>query len=288
MLKDKKVLVTGAGGMIGLELREQLKELGADVHIADICYGSWADLREYKNCKKLCKGKEIVFHLAGIKGNPKMTKERPVDFMAPMLQFDTNMIRAAQECKVKKFLYTSSIAVEHPESDKYPAWAKQTAENLIEAMRIQYPQGTQWTIVRPANVYGRYDNFNNPNAMVITSLIAKALKDKELILDKKGILQIRDFINAKDVARGMIQAIEGIDAYQKYPCNLCSGIPVRIADIIPIIEEETKCKVIYEDLLIPLGPEKKVMKLNWDFRPDVYLLDGIKEAIEYAKKQLGA
>ena len=127
--KDKKTLVTGARGMIGKELVELLHKYGAKVFVVDLRNG--VDLRYFENSLRITKGMEYVFHLAGIKGSPVMTQERPVDFMAPMLQFGTNMITASSENEVKRFLYTSSIAVLNPETDKFPAWAKQTGESLI-------------------------------------------------------------------------------------------------------------------------------------------------------------
>ncbi|MCH7568457.1 MAG: NAD(P)-dependent oxidoreductase [Nanoarchaeota archaeon] len=288
MWKNKKVLVTGSEGMIGKELVIQLEGLGADILLADlkVPFGGATDLTNYKECIDVCEDIEYIFHLAGVKGNPKKTKERPVDFMGPMLQFDTNMILAAQEEGVKRFLYTSSIAVENPESDKYPAWAKQTAETLIEAMRIQYKDvpkeyKTNYCIVRPSNVYGRFDNFDNPDAMVVTSLINKAMKDGNLILDEKGCEQFRDFINAKDVARGMIKAME--DMPDK-PVNLCSGEEVQIAVIIKLIMNNTGCSTEFRNLNLTLGPNKKVMKINWDFKPEISLEKGIKEVIEWNLK----
>ena len=277
--KGKKVLVSGSEGMIGKELVIQLTELGAKVILFDIKTG--ADIRDINMINEYLYDykPEYVFHLFGIKGNPRMTNERPVDFMGPMLQGDTNMILTAQKHEVKRFLYTSSIAVENPETDKYPAWAKQTAETLIEAMRIQYPQGTKYTIVRPANVYGRYDNFDNPNAMVVTSLISKALKDNKLTIDTRGIAQVRDFINSKDVARGMIKAMEEMP---ENPVNLCSGKGIKIGTVVSIIADELKIPVEQFNLNIILGPDKKVMK-NPYIKPQITLEEGIKEVIEYAK-----
>jgi len=62
--------------------------------------------------------------LLELKVPPKRTTEKPSDFFVPMLQFNTNMIESARLCGVKKFLYVSSIAIEHPDTDEYPAWAK--------------------------------------------------------------------------------------------------------------------------------------------------------------------
>ena len=234
MLAGKRVLVTGCEGMIGRELVIMLEELGAVVIHADLKHGS--ELREFNNCNAYCRDVDYVFHLAGIKGNPKMTSSRPADFLVPMLQFNTNMLEAARLQGVKRFLYTSSIAVENPETDKYPAFAKMAGEMQIEAYKIQYPEfGNNCVIVRPANVYGRFDDFENPDAMVITSLVHKALTEDQIEVWGNG-MQIRDFINAKDVARGMIQAMEEMP---EKPVNLCSGKGITIKEIAEIILKET-------------------------------------------------
>jgi len=277
--KNKKILVIGSSGMIGKELIEQLKELGARVEGFDIKEHPGDDITDSKALEEgIYENYNIdyVFHLFGIKGNPKMTKEKPVDFMGPMLLGDTNSILLAQAYGVKKFLYTSSIAVEHPGTDKYPAWAKLTAETLIEAMRIQHKNATyvktEYCIVRPSNVYGRYDNCKTEYPMVVTSLIKQALKEKSLTLYNQGD-DVRDFINAKDVARGMIQAMEEMP---EKPANLCSGKGVKILDVAKII-----CKEL--DIPMTLGeetkPTERVMDVNWDFKPEISLEEGIKEAI---------
>ena len=135
MFEGKKVLVTGSNGLIGKELVRQLMAREASVYEFDISKNDLLDVTDLEMCRQVIEDyrPEYIFHLFGIKGSPKRTNEKPVDFMAPMLQGDTNMILAAQEYGVKRFLYTSSIAVLHPESDVYPSWAKQTSEKVIEA-----------------------------------------------------------------------------------------------------------------------------------------------------------
>lgn len=271
--KNKNVLVTGGDGMIGRELCSMLREKGAIVLSGDIKSGF--DLRDYSVCMNLCADMDFVFHLAGIKGNPKMTKERPADFMT-MLQFDANMIRSAQENKVKRFLYTSSIAVENPETDLYPAKTKLIAELLISAMRIQYPKSTKYCIVRPANVFG-FEPLNKFNSMVVTSLISKALNKNSEYLEIWGNGEnIRDFIYSKDVARGMIQCIEELP---KEPINLCSGIGVTIKEVANIISKLTNKKIKYVKSNEITGDKKRVMKLNWNFKPKYNIEEGIAEVI---------
>lgn len=273
--KNKKVLVTGSEGMIGKEVCKLLREKKAEIYHCDLknTPGNPIDISYKKQVEELLKFYEpdYVFHLAGVKGNPKMTKERPVDFMGPMLQFDTNMILAAQKFNVKRFLYTSSIAVENMESDFYPAWSKQTAEHLIEAMKIQYPKGTKYCIVRPSNVYGKED-LSRDNLMVVSSLIKQAKENKKLIMDIHGSNQYRDIIHAQDVAMGMIKAMEEMP---KNPVNLCSGKATRIADIGEEIATQLKVPIKYKNLKLILGPEVKVMS-NPYIKPQINLEEGIK------------
>lgn len=292
--KNKKVLVTGSEGLIGKELCLKLEELGAILFKFDI-KRFWTDFDMYEQAPMditnydLIKSvmsafkPDYIFHLFGVKGSPKMTKEKPLDFMIPMLQGDTNMIRAAKEFNVKAFLYTSSIAVLNPETDKYPAWAKKTSETLIEAYRVQSPLATQFVIVRPANVYGRFDNFNNPNAMVVTSLVHKAMNSPNLHVWGDGT-QERDFINAKDVARGMMLAMEKMP---KEPINLCSGFGVSIKSVVEVIQRHIgkALGVVYEKDKYT-GDKRRVMPSNGNligFEPEIDLEDGIKEVIEYAQ-----
>ena len=291
--KDKKVLVTGHLGLIGKELYEILTELGAKIYGIDKNYcekgvncdnPTCGDLTYKRTCEYYLDyvKPDYVFHLAGIKGNPKMTKERPVDFMGPMLQFDTNMILAAQKYGVKKFLYTSSIAVENPQTDRFPAHAKKTGEELIHAMRVQYPKGTEYCIVRPANVYGRYDNFENPDAMVITSLISKAIKEESINIWGDGS-HIRDFINAKDVAKGMIDTMEQMPFE---PVHLCSGYGVTIKQIAEIISRYSGKPVKYLPVTGLLGDKARVMRPTHKFIENhITIEDGIKEVIDYVRKK---
>ncbi len=152
MFKDQKVLVTGGGGMIGRSLVKLLLDRGAKITIADLTKPTdlpegvehvQVDLRFFDNCLDICKGKDYVFHLAGVKGSPKMCAEQPVDFMVPMLQFNTNMMQAAFDANVKWYLYTSSVGVYAPAevfvedtvwntmpspNDRFAGWAKRMGE----------------------------------------------------------------------------------------------------------------------------------------------------------------
>jgi len=275
MFKGKKVLVTGSEGLIGRELVELLRNEGATIVLADLKLGQ--DLRNFETCLYLCENVDYVFHLMGVKGSARMTKSSPVDFMAPMLQCDTNMIIAAQQKNVKGFLYTSSIALLNMNTDRFPATAKQTAETLIEAMQVQYPDGTKYCIVRPASVYGRYENFDRDGLMVLSDLIKQATNNEDLELwdDGEGL---RDFINSRDVARAMILTMKKMPP--KWIAIGC-GDGYKIKDMAKIIAEEAGVKLKLgtksgkNDIRTMEIPELK----EWGFELKTSMEEGLKEVI---------
>lgn len=226
------ILVTGSEGMIGKELTILLKNNNIRIKRADLKLG--IDLRNFSICKKISEGISECYMLAGVKGSPKMTQERPVDFLVPMLQFNTNMLEACRINNVKKVLYTSSIAVLNYKTDKFPAFAKKASELQIDAYKIQYPKfGNNCFIVRPANVFGRFDNFDNQDAMVVTSLVRKAVLDDEIKVWGDGSEE-REFISAKDVARGMILTMNKMP---NKPVNLGSNKTHTIKELAEILSK---------------------------------------------------
>lgn len=296
--------MTGGTGMVGQALCRLLLLQGAQVTVASLDSAERApvgvefqklDLRSFENCLAIAKGHEIVFHLAGVKGSPKMTAERPASFFVPTLQFSLNMMEAARRSGVKKYLITSSVGVYEPaevfyeddvwctfpsENDKFAGWAKRMCELQASAYQIEYG----WeaiSIVRPANVYGPYDNFDTNNAMVIPSLIARALdQDGPLTVWGDGSA-IRDFIHAEDVARGMLVCVEhGINV----PVNLGSGVGVSIKTISEIIGDLTRKKVVF-DTSKPSGDRKRILDTSraesFGIKPKVSLEKGIQDCVDW-------
>lgn len=305
--KDKQVLVTGGTGLIGQPLVEMLLEQEAKVTVASLDDAArapkgvvfkQADLREFSNCLALCREQEIVFQLAGIKGSPAMTAKRPASFFVPTISFSINMMEAARRAQVERFLFTSSIGVYAPAdvfheedvwktfpspNDRFAGWAKRMGELQAEAYRIEYGWD-KISIVRPANVYGPHDNFDANNAMVIPSLIKRAIEGENPLRVWGDGSPIRDFIHARDVARGMLLAIEkGINE----PINLGSGTGVTIKEIADIIAAHipTGPIKISWDLSKPKGDAKRLMNMakanRYGFKAHVSIEAGIKETINW-------
>jgi len=309
MYAGKNVLVTGGTGLIGRPLVDMLIEKGAKVRIASLDDPSRANsgaefkhinILKLENCLEICKGMDFVFHLAGIKGSPVMTSKKPASFFVPLLLMNTNMMEAARISGVERYLYTSTIGVYSPaeifyeddvwktfpsENDRFAGWAKRMGELQAQAYKIEYGWD-KIAIVRPANVYGPYDNFDPNNAMVIPSLVKRALDGENPLVVWGDGSPVRDFIHAKDVARGMLLALENITGQ---PVNLGSGVGVSIKEIVRIMVDnmENKPELIW-DTSKPAGDKKRLMDMararSIGFKPEISIEDGIKEVMDWYQK----
>jgi GDP-L-fucose synthase len=156
-------------------------------------------------------------------------------------------------------------------------------ELQAEACQIEYGWD-KITIVRPANVYGPYDNFDPNNAMVIPSLIRRLMDGENPLKVWGDGAPRRDFIHARDCARGMMLMMEkGING----PVNLGSGTGVTIRELaetiaalapqgpVPIVWDKTK----------PAGDACRLMDMtrarSYGFECKISLAAGIKETMAW-------
>jgi GDP-L-fucose synthase len=307
--KNKKVLVTGGTGLIGQPLVKMLVNAGADLTVVSLDDPSKSpagvkfvrcDLREFSECLKVCDGMQIVFQLAGVKGSPAMTSKKPASFFVPTLQFSINMMEAARRCGIERFLFTSSVGVYEPadvfyedsvwktfpsSNDRFAGWAKRMGELQAEAYKIEY-NWDKISIVRPANVYGPFDNFDPANAMVIPSLIARAASGEKPLSVWGDGSPIRDFIFADDVAKGMLIAVEqGINE----PLNLGSGTGVTIKQVAEQVAKAFNTTIEW-DVTKPKGDAKRLMDTkrseSYGIKAQVSLEQGIMSTVEWYLKNI--
>lgn len=303
--KNKNVLVAGGTGMVGIPLVKFLIEQGAHIRIASMDDKSRAhpkaefrrvDLTNYENCRWVCQDMDYVFNLLCAKGSPDAVKKYPATMMRPMILFNTHLFDAARQAGVNGFLYTSSVGVYYPapvyhedDTEHTPAppedfagRAKLFGEWYATALRVEHNWNV--TIIRPANIYGPYDNFDSLNAMVVPSLIKRALTENPMTVWGDGS-PIRDFIHAADVARGMLLVAE---KNPSQPVNLGSGVGISIKELVETISSniDPVPKIVW-DTSKPSGDARRILDISraerLGFRRMISLRQGIRETIEWYK-----
>lgn len=251
----KKVLVTGGAGFIGSHLVERLLDEGASVRITvrdpkspkirqnlgkktDQVEAVKADLTQKKDCKQACTGIDFVFNLASAVGSISFNKDQ-WSVLTQNMEIGSNMISAAVDSNVERFLvmsssfvyspkFTASIRedqgfVDDPDKSKIGyGWSKRFQEI---AGRVAFEQfGLKTAIVRPSNVYGPRDDFSE-KGLIIPTFIRHVFNAEDLTIYGEG-KQKRDFIFVDDVVTGLMLAIEKYPVAD--PVNLASHEEVSI------------------------------------------------------------
>lgn len=154
MSATKLIAVTGATGFVGQSLMDTAARAGGltlraltrhpQRPRADV---EWVpgDLATPAALADLVRGAEAVIHIAGVVNTPD-----PAVFEAGNVTGTLAMIEAAKSAGVTRFIHVSSLAAREPGLSLYGA-SKARAEKLVMA------SGLDWTIVRPAGVYGPRD-----------------------------------------------------------------------------------------------------------------------------------
>lgn len=177
--KYRRVLVTGGAGFIGCHLCEEVLNLGKEVVVVDdlstgkrenILAGAKfikLDIADRAGVRAALENIDLVFHLAAQPSASASTKEPDRDFESNA-RGTYNMLQAALQAKVKRFVYTSSAAV-YGEAKRLPMDEEQPTEPGVPygASKLS---GERYTLVfnrayglssvclRPFNVYGPKEN----------------------------------------------------------------------------------------------------------------------------------
>lgn len=225
MVNKEQVLVTGADGFIGSHLTELLLKEGYKVRALSQynSFNNWGwleqihhpdlevvcgDVRDPDFCRHICRGTEIVFHLAALIAIP-------YSYIAPDSYVDTNikgtlnMCQAVRDEKVGRLLVTSTsevygtalevpITEKHPRQPQSPYSATKIGADAI-AMSFFNAFSLPVTIVRPFNTYGPRQSARAIIPTIITQIANGA---REI---KVGDLSpTRDFNYVEDTARGFL------------------------------------------------------------------------------------
>lgn len=276
----KTVCVTGGTGFIGSHAVEQLVLMGAKVvvpsrqtqpkflkNVLDKIEIRRGDLSDFSNAKKAIQGCDVVVNMAADVAGIEYNKLHPASIFQNNLTVFFNVIKAAEEQKVERFLVCSSACVypRHcslptPESEGMKdepeptnsgyGWAKRMEEFLGQKYAEEY--GLSVAIARPYNSYGPRDNFEPKSSHVIPALIKKAFDAEG---DTFGVWgdgsHSRSFLYVDDFARGCLEVAA------RYP----EADPVNIGAF-----EEVTIKEVAHMIAKYVG-EKKGKKLEPQFNP---------------------
>lgn len=255
--KNKKVLVTGGTGFVGTHIVEALLKEKAKIIVPVhkrkpiITHKSItfikADLTRQSDCLKVCNGADYVFHAAGEVSAAAMTVNNPMPSIVANLVLTSQVLQAAWSLNVSRIqIFSSSTGyplADHPLKEeemwtKEPApvyfgygWMRRYFEKLAAFVHMR--SNTKIALVRPTAVYGRYDDFNPKTSHVIPALIRRAVERQDPYVVWGSGEETRDFLNAVDLARGCLLALE------KYACcepiNIGYGKSVKVKDVVRII-----------------------------------------------------
>lgn len=316
-LYDKNILITGGTGLVGRALLNELITLDNynTITVISLDYPtdwipnkriSWIkdDLTNPSLDCLLAEDIDIIFHIAGFRGSPVMTTTRQYEFFYKNLQCNTHVLHAMLNHPTMQWgVYTSSLGVYGPstifkeeemwnhnpsQNDWYAGWAKRMGEVQIDAFEEQYHK-RNISIIKPATIYGPYDNFDLNTSMVVAALIRKAVEasyKKEPLSVWGDGSPIRDFIHATDVARAMIFLVENKITR---PVNIGSGTGITIRELAETIVWELprnfyKPQIVW-DISKPMGDKKRILDISrinkYGFKNFISLKDGIRNTIQW-------
>jgi GDP-L-fucose synthase len=257
----EKILVTGAGGLVGHAIRQlnppnmtYLTRQDADLTDLDKTDAVMAHIHPTH-----------VIHLAatvaGIGGNMIHSGE----YFRSTIMINTNVLECARRCGVKKLISFMSTCV-FPDKCTYPlnekdihngpphpsnfgyAYAKRMLEVQSSAYRKEW--NCDYIVAIPTNIYGPNDFWSLDNGHVIPSLIHRCFLSKknhtDLVVWGSG-KPLREFVFSDDIARLSLWALDNYS--EDSPIIFSSGIEISIRDLVELVAKKMQFegKLIFDD-----------------------------------------
>ena len=301
-----KYLVTGGAGFIGSHIARTLLDKGEEVRILDNFSSGKrdnlksldvelveGDLRDASKVADAVNGADIIFHEAAFVSVPE-SMEKPQECFDVNVTGTSLLFEAARKAGVKRIVIASSAAV-YGDSTAMPlventplkqlspyATSKRIDETYAELYTNQF--GLEVATLRYFNVYGPRQRPDSMYAAAVPIFIRRMLDNKPITIYGDGG-QSRDLVNVRDVVQANLLASQHPAAPGQI-FNVCTGVETRLLDLLDILYEffpnapkHTHAEPRAGDIYRSIGTPKKAMDIL-GFKPQVSLVDGIKEAVE--------
>lgn len=299
-----KILVTGSGGLVGhnvvdnfeIAKNELLTPRSKELDLLD-----YLAVVDYIKINK----PDLIIHCAGKVGGIQANMKDMYGFYTENAVMGMNLVRAAKECGVKKFINLSSSCTYprdyiNPLKEEYTlkaeleptnegyALAKLSILKMCEYISKEY-EGFEYKTLIPCNLYGKYDKFDEKNAHMIPSIIRKLDQAKKQDIESVEIWgdgeARREFMYAGDLADCVAFTISN---WKKVPVlmNVGLGYDYTVNEYYENIKKILGYKGTFtHDLTKPVGMKQKLLDvtrakdIGWIAKTS--LEEGVKHTYEY-------
>lgn len=315
--KGSTFLVTGGAGFIGSNLCEALLKMGYKVRcLDDLSQGKEinmaaflpdqnftfikGDIRDLDTCLSACRDVDYVLHQAAWGSVPRSI-EMPLLYEEINIRGTVNMMEAARQSGVKKFVYASSSSVygDHPVLPKQEGQEGKLLSPYALTKRVDEEYGRLYKVLygldtyglRYFNVFGRRQDPDGAYAAVIPKFIKQLMDDQQPTINGDG-KQSRDFTYIENVIEANLKACQAPPEAAGQAFNIAYGGREYLIDIYHVL-----CQALGKDIEPIFGPERAgdIKHSNADigkaremlgYEPDWSFERGIKAAIEWYREEL--
>ena len=275
--KDSKIYIAGHRGMVGSACWRLFKSKGYTNLIGRT--SEELDLRDQKAVAEFFQKEQpkAVIDAAAKVGGILANDTYPYEFLLYNMQIQNNLIQAAHEHDIKKFIFLGSSCI-YPkmasqplkeeyllkgpleETNQWYAIAKISGIKLIEALRKQYSR--DYVSLMPTNLYGPGDNYDLETSHVLPAMLRKFHEAKEnnhapVTIWGSGT-PLREFLHVDDLAKAVVFSMENTLEESLY--NVGSAEEISIKELALLIQETVghKGEIIWDNSK-PDGTPRKLM-----------------------------